>query len=67
MRRIGLLGGTSWESTAHYYAGLNRGAAQRLGGFHSADLVLRYRTVDGSADAGADYVAASGRISAGAR
>ena len=41
MRRIGLLGGTSWESTAHYYAQLNRGAAQRLGGFHSADLVLR--------------------------
>ena len=41
MRRIGLLGGTSWESTAHYYAALNRGAARRLGGFHSADLVLR--------------------------
>ena len=41
MRRIGLLGGTSWESSAHYYAQLNRGAAQRLGGFHSADLVLR--------------------------
>ena len=41
MRRIGLLGGTSWESTAHYYAQLNRGAAQRLGGLHSADLVLR--------------------------
>ncbi len=41
MRRIGLLGGTSWESTAHYYAQLNRGAAQLLGGFHSADLLLR--------------------------
>jgi aspartate racemase len=41
VRRIGLLGGTSWESTAHYYAQLNRGAAQRLGGYHSADLVLR--------------------------
>jgi aspartate racemase len=41
VRRIGLLGGTSWESSAHYYALLNRGAAQRLGGFHSADLVLR--------------------------
>ena len=41
MRRIGLLGGTSWESTALYYAGLNEGARDRLGGFHSADLVLR--------------------------
>jgi aspartate racemase len=41
MRRIGLLGGTSWESSAHYYAQLNRGVRERLGGFHSADLVLR--------------------------
>ncbi|WP_182111582.1 MULTISPECIES: aspartate/glutamate racemase family protein [unclassified Actinotalea] len=41
MRRIGLIGGTSWESTASYYAGLNRGVRERLGGTHSADLVLR--------------------------
>ncbi|WP_260459167.1 aspartate/glutamate racemase family protein [Actinotalea ferrariae] len=41
MRRIGLLGGTSWESTASYYAHLNRGVRERLGGMHSADLVLR--------------------------
>jgi aspartate racemase len=41
VRRIGLLGGTSWESTAHYYAQLNEGVRERLGGFHSADLVLR--------------------------
>lgn len=41
MRRIGLLGGTSWESTASYYAQLNRGVRERLGGMHSADLVLR--------------------------
>ena len=41
MRRIGLLGGTSWESTSHYYAALNRGVRERLGGSHSADLVLR--------------------------
>ncbi len=40
-RRIGLLGGTSWESSATYYALLNRGARDRLGGSHSADLVLR--------------------------
>jgi aspartate racemase len=41
VRRIGLLGGTSWESTAHYYARLNEGVRLRLGGFHSADLLLR--------------------------
>ncbi len=41
MRRIGLVGGTTWQSTAIYYQQLNAGAAQRLGGLHSADLVLR--------------------------
>jgi aspartate racemase len=41
MRRIGLIGGTSWESSAHYYRALNVGVRDRLGGLHSADLVLR--------------------------
>ena len=41
MRRIGLLGGMSWESTAEYYRLANTLVAERLGGFHSADLVLR--------------------------
>lgn len=41
MRRIGLLGGTSWESTVEYYRLLNEGVRDRLGGLHSADLVLR--------------------------
>lgn len=41
MRRIGLLGGTSWESSAGYYRLLNEGVKARLGGKHSADLVLR--------------------------
>lgn len=41
MRRLGLIGGTSWESSAHYYAQLNQGVRERLGGTHSADLVLR--------------------------
>ena len=40
MRRLGLIGGTSWESTAHYYTALNVGVRERLGGLHSADLVL---------------------------
>lgn len=30
----------SWESTALYYRALNEGVAARLGGFHSADLLL---------------------------
>ncbi|HYD11081.1 MAG TPA: aspartate/glutamate racemase family protein [Acidimicrobiales bacterium] len=41
MRRIGLLGGTSWESTVDYYRLLNAGTRDRLGGSHSADLLLR--------------------------
>ena len=40
MKRIGLIGGMSWESTALYYRLLNQGVAARLGGLHSADLVL---------------------------
>lgn len=40
MKRIGLLGGMSWESSALYYRLLNEGVADRLGGLHSADCVL---------------------------
>lgn len=40
MRRIGLLGGMSWESTAEYYRVINREVARRLGGLHSARIVL---------------------------
>lgn len=37
---IGLLGGMSWESTVPYYQVINRTVASRLGGLHSARLVL---------------------------
>ncbi|ABF43593.1 Aspartate racemase [Candidatus Koribacter versatilis Ellin345] len=40
MKVIGLIGGMSWESTAHYYELLNQGAKQRLGGRHSAKVLL---------------------------
>jgi aspartate racemase len=40
MKTIGLLGGMSWESTATYYELLNRGVRDRLGGLHSASLVM---------------------------
>ncbi|MGN6170881.1 MAG: aspartate/glutamate racemase family protein [Solirubrobacteraceae bacterium] len=41
MKRLGLLGGMSWESSAHYYRLINEAVRDRLGGLHSADLVLR--------------------------
>jgi aspartate racemase len=37
---IGLLGGMSWESTAEYYRLANEAVRDRLGGLHSARLVL---------------------------
>jgi aspartate racemase len=40
-RTLGILGGMSWESTAHLYKLLNQDVAARLGGLHSADLLLR--------------------------
>ena len=40
MKTIGLLGGMSWESTATYYQLLNREVGRRLGGFHSARILL---------------------------
>ena len=40
MKTIGLLGGMSWESTETYYRLVNEGVKARLGGLHSARLVL---------------------------
>ncbi|MEN9846351.1 MAG: hypothetical protein RIS36_1498 [Pseudomonadota bacterium] len=40
MKIIGLLGGMSWESTAHYYRIINEEVRKRLGGLHSAKVVL---------------------------
>jgi aspartate racemase len=40
MTTIGLIGGMSWESTAVYYRLLNEGVRSRLGGLHSADIML---------------------------
>ncbi len=41
MKRIGLLGGMSWESSAEYYRFINQAVRDRLGGLHSADCLLR--------------------------
>ena len=41
MKKIGLLGGMSWESSIEYYRLLNEEVRERLGGLHSADCLLR--------------------------
>jgi aspartate racemase len=40
VQTIGLIGGMSWESTVSYYQLLNREVKNRLGGLHSAKIVL---------------------------
>jgi aspartate racemase len=40
MRVIGLIGGMSWESSAAYYRLLNETVRHRLGGLHSARIVM---------------------------
>ncbi|MEO8113644.1 MAG: aspartate/glutamate racemase family protein [Phenylobacterium sp.] len=40
MRTLGLIGGMSAESTTVYYQQLNRLVRERLGGLHSAELIL---------------------------
>jgi aspartate racemase len=40
VKTIGLIGGMSWESTVPYYRLINEGVKQRLGGLHSARIVL---------------------------
>ena len=49
MKKLGIIGGASWSSTALYYDQINRGVAARLGGLHSARLVIE------SFDFEADY------------
>lgn len=40
MKTIGLLGGMSWESTVSYYQIVNQAIKERLGGLHSAKVIL---------------------------
>jgi aspartate racemase len=40
MKVIGLIGGMSCESTAHYYARLNERVRDALGGLHSAEILM---------------------------
>lgn len=41
MKTIGLLGGTGWSSTIGYYTLLNELVGKRLGGYHSAKILLK--------------------------
>jgi aspartate racemase len=41
VKRLGLLGGMSWESSIEYYRLVNEEVRERLGGLHSADCILR--------------------------
>lgn len=40
MKTIGLIGGMSWESTVPYYRLINETIKERLGGLHSAKVIL---------------------------
>jgi len=72
MKKLGIIGGASWSSTALYYEQINRGVAARLGGLHSARLAIEsfdfeddyaryHRSGDWDA-ATAVVVAAAGRL-----
>ena len=39
-RTLGIIGGMSWESTESYYRIINEGIKAKLGGLHSADLLI---------------------------
>lgn len=40
MKPVGLLGGTSWVSTTHYYEKLNRAYQAKMGGLSSAPMLI---------------------------
>lgn len=40
MKTVGLIGGMSWESTVEYYRLINQGVKERLGGLHSARILM---------------------------
>jgi len=40
LKKLGIIGGASWNSTALYYDHINRAIARRLGGLHSARLAI---------------------------
>jgi aspartate racemase len=69
MKTIGLIGGMSWESTATYYRLLNEIARARLGGLHSAKVLLWSVDFQAVADAqhAGDWDAAGAMMAEAAR
>jgi aspartate racemase len=77
MQRIGVIGGMSWYSTAEYYRVINERVQERLGGHHSADLLvhsldfgeIRQCQIDGDWERAGKIMAASaaGLVGAGAQ
>jgi aspartate racemase len=69
MKTIGLLGGMSWESTIPYYRLINEAVKQRLGGLHSAKLLLHsvdFAQIEACQRAG-DWDAAGAHLAQAAR
>jgi aspartate racemase len=69
MKTIGLLGGMSWESSIEYERLINQEVRRRLGGNHSADLLIRsydFAEIEALQEAG-DWAAAGSRLVADAR
>ena len=55
MRLLGVLGGMGWSATAEYYRRLNEGVDARLGGLHSARVLIHsvdFQPVDDAENAG---------------
>ena len=69
MKTIGIIGGMSWESTAQYYALINRETAKRRGGLHSAPILLDsldFAEIEALQSEG-DWTGAGERLAASAR
>lgn len=69
MKTLGLIGGMSWESTLSYYRIVNQHVRQRLGGLHSAKLVLHsvdFAGIEALQQAG-DWDAAGAQLADAAR
>jgi aspartate racemase len=69
VKRIGVLGGMSWESSVEYERVMNTAVRERLGGSHSADLIVRsydFAEIEALQEAGG-WGALAERLSADAR
>ena len=69
MKTIGLIGGMSWESTVPYYRQINETIKERLGGLHSAKIILYsvdFHDIERLQHAG-DWEAAGAMLAAAAR